>query len=114
MKTFVVLAAIAVALGIPVTAHAAALGMTHVSSPRVDKARGVAQAYRVLARSTMVVDRLNLFVDSRSTARKVQLGLYSGSAPSARERRARCMIFRPRRNAWNQCSFKPRTVTAGR
>src|SRR3954471_4963086 len=106
MKALVVLAAMAVVLVMPSTVGAATLGATHVYSPRAHKAKGAAVAYRFRARLTSTVDRLRFFLDSTSTARKVQVGLYSGSASSARRRRARCMISTPRRNAWNQCSFK--------
>src|SRR5262245_38384237 len=113
MKTLLALAAMALALIPSATAGAATVGTTTVYSPSTNNAIGVAQAYRFTAQSGGQVDRLSVYLDGSSTASKVEVGLYTGSASRAGTRRARCVISTPQANAWNRCSFGAFAVTSG-
>jgi hypothetical protein len=114
MKRLAALAVPALALIVPASAGAAVVGTTTVYSPVTKNSKGVAQAYRFTARSSGRVDRLSVYLHRTSTASKVTVGLYSGSASRARTRRAQCTIASPRANAWNHCSISASTVTRGK
>jgi hypothetical protein len=113
-RTILAVAGLALALVLPATADAATVGNTVVSARTASTREGVAHAYRFKVRSGGNVHRLNVYLDGRSTARKLQLGLYAGNASRARARRARCVIVRPRAGAWNRCSIAATTVGSGK
>ena len=90
-------------LAAPSTVIAVQLG-AHSSSKRAQSnTAGRAQDYRFTAPQSGKVSRLSLYLDRASTARALELGLYSGTAGSARARLARCTVRSPRRGAWNRC-----------
>jgi hypothetical protein len=91
----------------------AVVGTTTLYSPVTKNAAGVAQAYRFKARSGARVNHLNVYLHRTSTASKVTVGLYTGSASRARKRRRQCTISSPRAGAWNRCSFAAVKVSKG-
>jgi hypothetical protein len=116
MAMLVALAIPAIALtihGIHGSADTAVVGTTTVYSPVAKNAPGVAQVYRFKARSGGRVNRLNIYLHGTSTASRVTLGLYSGSASRALERGRQCTMSSPQAGAWNRCSFAAYKVRAG-
>jgi hypothetical protein len=108
------LAGLAAALALPTAADAATVGATKVYPRHASSAGGVTHAYRAKSRSSGRVDRLNVYLDARSTARRVQLGLYAGTASTPGARRAKCLIAKPEAGAWNRCAIGATPVAAGR
>jgi hypothetical protein len=99
---------------LPLTAGAAmVVGNTALYPPVRNNAEGVADAYRFTAGSGGRVDHLNVYLHRTNTAKKVTLGIYSGSWTRARALSAQCTISSPRAGAWNSCSFAAREVDLG-
>jgi cell division septation protein DedD len=112
MKMTPALAAMALALFLPATARAATVGTSTVHARVAAKSPGVGQLYRFDGGSSGSVDRLNVYLDARSTARRVTIGVYAGKGPSF-ARRARCVIASPRAGAWNRCAVQALPVASG-
>jgi hypothetical protein len=112
--TIPMLAGLAAVLALPTAADAATVGATKVYARHAAGTSGVTHAYRGKSRSSGRVDRLNVYLDARSTASRVQLGLYAGNASKPGVRRAKCVIARPAAGAWNQCPIRATRVVAGR
>src|SRR5262245_4083919 len=108
----ILLAATAVLLVLPAVV-AADVGNPVVGG-RVDgKVSGRAESYRFSARRG-AVNRLNVYLDGTSTARKVVLGLYSNRRNGAPKRLLRsCTIRRPVRAAWNRCAIPAFSPSSG-
>jgi len=113
MKTTPALAVMALALLLPASACAASVGTSTVHAHVAAKAPGVGQLYRFDGGSSGNVDRLNVYLDARSTARRVTIGLYAGRGRRAFVRRARCVISDPRAGAWNRCAVPALSVASG-
>jgi len=101
-----ILATMASTLVMSGSAGAVTVGTTDILPDPGTTAAGTAQAYRFTAPGVGRIDRLNIYLDARSTADKLKLALYSGSASAVTERRAECMISRPKPGAWNHCPVK--------
>jgi hypothetical protein len=114
MKKTAALAGTALALILPAAAPGATLGTKKVHARVETEARGVVQAFRFKAPFSGRVNRLNVYLDGRNTARKVRVGLYTGSGSRARVRRAQCLISIPRAGAWSSCSTAAARIKSGR
>jgi hypothetical protein len=98
------------AVGAP-SALAAPLGTETVQSARDTNPAGNAEAFRAIAGSTATVSKLHVYLDTTSTAKAIQTGIYSGSSkPGAKL--GGCTISAPAAG-WNTCSL-PSGVSVSR
>ena len=95
------------------TAAGGQIGTTTVYPGAATNPAGLAQAYRFTAAPTGAVDRLNFYLDSTNTARRVEIGLYTDPSTSVGALLGSCVMIRPRRNAWNSCTIGARTIAEG-
>src|SRR5690348_6960113 len=113
MKITAALVVTLLALLLPAVASAATVGTKTVHAHVAAPAPGVARVYAFKAGSSGVIDRLSVYLDASSTARRVNLGLYAGSASRPRMRRRQCLLSNPRPGAWDSCAFTAVHITAG-
>src|SRR4051794_3181906 len=99
-----------VCLGIPASASAT-LGTTSVGSHDQpgEGSAGSAQDWQVVASQSEAVNRLNVYLGSR-TKGKPEVGLYD----AARNKVASCTITAPVAAAWNSCTIPSAQITSGR
>jgi len=74
---------------------------------------GTAEAFRYNATSDGSVTKLSAYLDSTSTARTVQVGLYSDAAGTPGTLLTSGTLTAPVNGAWNHVSVPPATVSAG-
>jgi hypothetical protein len=112
-RSTLVLTLASAVLAIPATAAAAPVGSASVHPKRVSKRAGSAVAFKAVASATTSVNRLHVYLDPKSTATQIELGLYRGSS-KPRTRIGACAIAAPRAG-WNECApAKAVRVTKGR
>jgi hypothetical protein len=112
-KVVLAIAVVLMSALFPALASAATVGTTAVfSESNSDNGPGVAQDYRSVAQASGAVNRLHVYLDARSSAAGVELGIYAGTSTSAQTRQRTCTVSAPHAG-WNTCVINAYTVTAG-
>ena len=101
-------AALALTAAVPAVAGAT-IGPTTPGSAVDSNAPGTAQDWRSAATASESVNRLGIYLDSTSTASKIELGLYSNAGSLL----GRCAISAPAAGTWNRCAISAVAVTKG-
>jgi hypothetical protein len=109
------LSAVAIAaMAIPAPAVAGEVGREKVGHGSDRLRAGAAHTFRHRATASGPISRLSLYLARRSTASKLQLGLYANAKSRPGRRLASCTVDGPVADSWNSCQVSPVQVIAGR